>query len=214
MSLITTTTATTTATVYLILELSSSALTPTSPPRKPWRQQFDTYPTGLPPFYHEDTPNHRYATTHASLCGRESWTIKIEYARNGHDSVDIVGCEQKKDGAERVLDGCVGVGEDGDRSEIGRRKKGVKRMFDEEGWVVGCEFHTAVPTGNVRDEVRWYWYDVLPVQLSSMKTYGISDPERERWRVEDMEKRVQEGLEMCRKTRGGCTRGEVKRMNG
>jgi hypothetical protein len=47
-----------------------------------------------------------------------------------------------------------------------------------------------------------------------MKTYGISDPERERWRVEDMEKRVQEGLEMCRKTRGGCTRGEVKRMNG
>ena len=186
-----------TTTVYLILKLSSSALSPTSPPDKPWLQHFDTHPTGFPPYFEEDINNHRYATTQASLRGRGFCTFKIEFAKNAHDSVDIVGSEEEKAGAEKILDECVRVGKDGEGTQ---KKSRLKLKFDKEDRAMECQFHATVPTKDGKDEVRWYWFDILPVQLLPKKTYGITDPERERERVEDMAQR-EEGLEMCKKTK-------------
>jgi hypothetical protein len=95
----------TNTTVYLLLRLSATFVpgSQTLSPQKPWYQLFDTHPANLPPFYTEDTTDQCYTSILATLFGREEWRVKIEYRRNGHETLEIIGWYEDAADAGKAL---------------------------------------------------------------------------------------------------------------
>jgi hypothetical protein len=200
----------TNTTVYLLLRLSATYVfsSETSSPQKPWYQLFDTYPANLPPFYPENTTDQCYASILATLLGREEWHVKIEYRRNGHETLDIVGwCEDAAD-AGRMLkqetDEVAGRYLYDTKNELHMKSTAV--VHDH---IQTCEY--IIPAHSDQEQV-WYWRDIVPVKLEPMKQYGILNPEAEKHRAEDMEWRTKEGLDMARRTKGEFTEQEMENM--
>jgi hypothetical protein len=162
----------------------------------------------LPPFYTEDATDQRYASILATLFGREEWRVKIEYRRNGHETLDIIGWYEDAADAGKVLQQEIDKVAERHLHDT-KNELHVKFTSDVHDNSQTCEY--TVPAHDTQEQV-WLWWDILPVKLEPMEQYGISDPEAEKHRVEDLEWRAKEGLDMTRRTKGEFTEQEMENM--
>ena len=201
--------------VYMIIQSSATLLpgSDSSRPPKPWYQLADVVPKGQPYDYPEDQHNHRYDAIESLREGRQTleiWNVKIVYGKSAHEDVRITGWAEDAAAAGPMLQRDV----DNHINSYGLNNNTTVRIsytHDTEQNTKRCEYVIREQRTQGQENV-WYWWDVMEVKLEPVKQYGITNPEWEKDRVEDMEWRRKEGLDMARRSRREYTEEEKEEI--
>ncbi|KAF2030716.1 hypothetical protein EK21DRAFT_88634 [Setomelanomma holmii] len=211
--------------VYVLIRTSTTRVAD-SDITTPWYQVSDIGANGMPDSIPEDPINHRYSTIQVRRLARQTeelWNGKIEYSKNANDTLTMLDYAHTSEEAEQHCNDAM--------------KDLTKRCVCHAPWWflrhVRCRFswwNCALKRDgeayvkHEHGEDVWYWFAIVEVKLSPMKTYAPdpqSDAGKERlvniddrlkmWRrkVKREEEKTEEDSEeeMERKLRMGIVEG-------